>query len=149
MGEHSGAYHSCDPNKSVDEVEDEALRAWTLLKRGWSYDEIAAELGVSRRTVANRLRPRTPRRANPGRPWRSDVGYIRAHQRVRRAKGRAHEHLCRECGGPATEWAYTNDDPAELVDDQGRRYSLDPDRYVPMCYPCHRRLDAARRRGAS
>lgn len=46
---------SADPNKDTDEVEDEALRAWALLKRGWSYDEIAVELKVSRRTVGYRL----------------------------------------------------------------------------------------------
>lgn len=54
-GPYSGPYESQDPNKSLDEVEDEALQAWSLLKRGWSYDEIGVKLGVSRRTVANRL----------------------------------------------------------------------------------------------
>lgn len=46
---------SQDPDKDVDTVEDECLRAWFLLKRGWSYDEIAVDIGVSRRTVARRL----------------------------------------------------------------------------------------------
>lgn len=56
------------------------------------------------------------------------------------AKGRASGHPCRECDSTAREWAYTNDDPDELTDAEGR-YSLDVDRYVPMCTPCHSRFD--------
>jgi hypothetical protein len=78
--------------------------------------------------------------SGPG-PRKEVVGYSGAHGRVRAAKGPATGHPCRECGGPAAEWAYTNDDPAELIDGKRQRYSLDVDRYVPMCNPCHDLFD--------
>ena len=70
------------------------------------------------------------------------VGYVGAHYRVRAVKGNARDYPCRECGGVAEDWAYLNNDPAEILDGDGRRYSLDPDRYVPMCERCHSRFDA-------
>lgn len=72
---------------------------------------------------------------------REVVGYFGVHSRVKRARGSASGYPCRECGEPAYGWAYTNDDPAELTDVEGRRFSLDLDRYVPMCWPCHIRFD--------
>jgi len=53
-----------------------------------------------------------------------------------------------DCGRTAAEWAYDNADPDELVaivNGAPRRYSLDNDRYQPMCKPCHRRFDHTHR----
>ncbi len=76
------------------------------------------------------------------------VGYRGAHMRVVAARGHASSYLCADCGRPAAEWAYQHGDPDELVaavNGKPRHYSLDSDRYAPMCRPCHRRLDTAQR----
>ena len=75
--------------------------------------------------------------------WRGEeVGYVGVHRRLVVGRGPASEHLCR-CGAPASEWAYDHGDPDERVDPRiGRPYSTDPDRYEPLCLPCHRTLDA-------
>lgn len=73
------------------------------------------------------------------------VGYRAAHARVQAARGPATCYPCAgDCGRPAGEWAYDNADPDELVatvNGAVRRYSLDSDRYQPLCRPCHRRFD--------
>lgn len=77
--------------------------------------------------------------------------YSAVHERLRKSRGRAAEHVC-ECGQPARQWAYDGSDPNELSDtDHGRpvTYSADLSRYVPMCVSCHRRLDSRRRRSDS
>ena len=51
---------------------------------------------------------------------KATVGYGSAHDRVRKAKGSASDYPCHECGGPATDWCYTNDDPNELTDQPKR-----------------------------
>lgn len=77
------------------------------------------------------------------------VGYRAAHMRVLAARGRASDHLCvGDCGRPAADWAYDNADPDELVttvNGAPRRYSLNPDRYQPMCRRCHKRFDHTHR----
>lgn len=76
--------------------------------------------------------------------WRGDaVSYRAAHARTRRARGSASAQSCRGCAAPAEDWAYDHADPNQLTDERGRPYSADPARYVPMCRPCHRKLDAA------
>jgi hypothetical protein len=148
---------SQDPNKTDEEIDFECALAFSkMCRRERTAAQLAEEMGISRATFFRRIDkyrlPRTlrpPRKSRPGRqPPRSDVGYVRAHQRVRDIKGQACEHLCCKCSEGATNWAYTNDDPNELVDGQGLRYSLDPDRYVPMCRSCHLRFDAAHRRAS-
>lgn len=81
--------------------------------------------------------------------WRGDeVGYPAAHFRVVRRDGSASLHLCVNCGGRAMDWAYDHRDPNELQCSETRRkYSADPDHYVPLCRPCHKRIDNAARRG--
>lgn len=77
------------------------------------------------------------------------VGYRAAHMRVQAARGHATSYPCvGECGSPAADWAYDNSDPDEVVttvNGKPRRYSLDSDRYAPMCRPCHRRFDRTQR----
>jgi hypothetical protein len=77
------------------------------------------------------------------------VGYRAAHMRVVAARGHASSYPCvTDCGRPAAGWAYVHDDPDELVttfNGAPRHYSLDSDRYAPMCRPCHKRFDRAQR----
>jgi len=81
--------------------------------------------------------------------WRGDeVTYKPAHFRVIRLRGSASLHLCANCGGSAQDWAYDHRDPNELTcSATGRKYSADPDRYMPLCRSCHKRIDNAARRG--
>lgn len=73
--------------------------------------------------------------------WRRPmVGYVSAHQRVARLRGPAAEHRC-PCGAGARHWSYDHADPDEVLDPRGRRYSLDPMRYLALCIRCHRKLD--------
>lgn len=71
---------------------------------------------------------------------RSGLGYIGAHRRVYRAKGKASEHACVRCAGCAQQWAYDHLDTDELSDTNGT-YSAKPEHYVPMCRSCHKRFD--------
>ena len=80
----------------------------------------------------------------------SVIGYSPAHKRVQKIKGRAAEHRCAHCGDPAHDWAYDFRDPDELIEVQAfrdtlvpMRYSLNPDRYMPLCRSCHRHYDRA------
>lgn len=64
------------------------------------------------------------------------MSYVSTHNRLRRVRGNASEHIC-VCGKPAREWAYSNESPEEEVDSKGRRYSRNLDDYTPMCRACH------------
>jgi hypothetical protein len=79
------------------------------------------------------------------------LAYRSAHNTIVRARGKAREHQCGRCAWPAVHWAYDHTDPAPVVDDRGRIYSLDPNRYVALCVACHGRFDAeaAQRFGGS
>lgn len=73
-----------------------------------------------------------------------DSGYEAAHKRVRRARGRARENICSQCGErQAKDWAYIHGSPGEKpagIAPNGRPhgpYSLNPEHYTPMCNPCH------------
>lgn len=71
------------------------------------------------------------------------ITYATAHSRVRALRGRASLHACSSCGMTAREWAYLHigEDPDLIVDERGRTYSLNIERYTPMCAPCHRSYD--------
>jgi hypothetical protein len=71
--------------------------------------------------------------------------YTSLHFQLREARGRAANLDCVECGEAAHEWSYDHSDPNELTEARrGRqvRYSLDHDRYRPMCRSCHTAFDA-------
>lgn len=81
--------------------------------------------------------------------------YTEHHTMLRALRGKASEHPCHDCGGPARDWSYDRRDPAEVIEWQAgevawRVWSRDVDRYVPRCRPCHWRHDnptgAVRRR---
>lgn len=69
------------------------------------------------------------------------IGYSGIHMRVRSLRGPATRHSCRHCGGGAEQWAYDHGDPRAHRDGEGRLYSTDAIHYIPLCVPCHRRLD--------
>jgi len=82
--------------------------------------------------------------------WKGDeAGYAAIHLRLTAQRGKVSDYLCDQCGVPARDWAYTNDDPDGKLDPRsGCYYSTDPERYVPMCVPCHKRFDLAHAREA-
>jgi len=91
--------------------------------------------------------PRGP--VGPNRPRSEATGYKNAHRRVREARGRAADHLCR-CGQPAIDWAYLHGATSEAIgrvrtggQDYALAYSNDPAHYAPMCRSCHRAFDGA------
>lgn len=80
-------------------------------------------------------------------PGSRGIAYGTAHSRVKALRGRASLHACSSCGATAREWAYLHlgQDPDLVVDERGRTYSLNIQRYTPMCAPCHRNYDVLRR----
>lgn len=58
------------------------------------------------------------------------VSYITKHERVYKAKGKAKEHKCIECGRSAQEWAQIHGTTGDHIDD-----------YQPMCCSCHQKYD--------
>jgi hypothetical protein len=74
------------------------------------------------------------------------TSYRAALARLRASRGAPQVHRCAECAAQGAVWAYDGADPAERTEPgRGRRYSLDPGRYRPLCRFCHRRavLDRA------
>lgn len=74
------------------------------------------------------------------------AGYVAAHERVHSDRGRADTYPCAaiSCGNQAAQWAYDHRDPNELSDPTHGPYSLDSDRYRPLCHSCHVQTDRAR-----
>lgn len=89
-----------------------------------------------------------PERLKAGDPtgWRNEtVGYMGAHNRVRRLRGNAKSHTCQHCGGTAHDWAYDHRDPNqahEAVNGYDMPYSSDPAHYMPLCKSCHVKFDS-------
>lgn len=77
------------------------------------------------------------------------VTYSQAHLRLKKDKGRPAHYACVTCGETAHEWAYMGGCPNEIDDGVHGKYSVDQDRYQPMCRPCHRRHDRASADGRS
>lgn len=70
------------------------------------------------------------------------VDYPAAHRRLQRDLGKATEHRCADCGGPAAEWSYIGGAPDEARGGpQNCPYSHDSAYYQPRCHSCHRRRD--------
>ncbi len=91
--------------------------------------------------------PLTLAAKGPKGPRAADVGYVAAHDRVRSARGLASDFGCSGagCDRQSRDWAYVSgsesDDQAR-TDELGRKFSLDVSRYVPLCRPCHKGMDA-------
>lgn len=56
--------------------------------------------------------------------------YLRQHEAVRKARGKATEHGCATCDRQAREWAYIHGEDRDNIQS-----------YQPMCIPCHRAYD--------
>ncbi|WP_136057286.1 hypothetical protein [Microbacterium sp. K24] len=69
-----------------------------------------------------------------------DIGYSGMHSRVRRQRGRARDHACIDCGGPASQWSYDRRDENARASAFGP-YSLDVAHYEPRCVRCHKEFD--------
>lgn len=67
--------------------------------------------------------------------------YRVAHTWVSQDRGKASGYECVHCDGQAKQWAYDHEDHAELVSPDGYRYSLDVNRYIPLCVSCHLAFD--------
>lgn len=79
------------------------------------------------------------------------ISYETAHAQVRYCRGRAKEHTC-ECGRQAQEWAFIGGSGHErqvMYRNRPTWISAAAQDYSPLCWSCHRRLDAARRRLAA
>ena len=90
--------------------------------------------------------PSTRRRGSDSPRWNPNPGYDAVHQRVRSSRGPASRQQCVNCGHQAAHWAYDHGDGKELyerVNGSVTPYSLDIERYQPMCSPCHKRFDLA------
>lgn len=70
-------------------------------------------------------------------------GYELIHKKVKLAFGPAGNYCCVDCGKPAKQWSYTNNDEYEAVNDKGRKYGSTIYHYVPRCFPCHVDFDRA------
>lgn len=82
-----------------------------------------------------------------------DVGYMAAHARMYKARGKASEHLCSDCGKQARDWGLrdianpkvdTTDNPVF----RGKRFSLRADDYLPLCRSCNLRGDRSYDKGS-
>lgn len=72
-----------------------------------------------------------------------DATYDAVHFRVKTRRGPARQYPCvgPDCHRQAAQWAYTHGDPDEKSSPEGWLYSLDINRYAPMCRFCHKALD--------
>lgn len=81
------------------------------------------------------------RRGAESHHWTGDgATYTAMHLRVRKARGRAAEHLCIDCRRPAAQWSYDRADPDQRQSAEGP-YSVRIEHYEPRCVPCHKRFD--------
>jgi hypothetical protein len=110
-----------------------------------SQEEVALELGVSRRVIFKvmrnhglQARPPAPRDQSgaKGNGWVGDnVTYTGCHNRVQAARGRP--NMCSRCNTTDPSLRY------EWANLTGHYSNVDD--YARMCVSCHRRFDAERR----
>lgn len=87
---------------------------------------------------------RSRRREETGN-WRGDqIGNSGVHERLRRYRGRPHQHRCVECGAEAQDWAFRWDRAESFIESDHGPYSTNLADYDPMCRRCHIRFDSAR-----
>lgn len=81
------------------------------------------------------------RRADEHHRWcAAGASYGTVHTRLMTFRGPASAHACSHCSKSAAEWAYDHSDPREQRGGRGA-YSLDLERYFPLCKSCHKRYD--------
>ncbi len=83
------------------------------------------------------------------REQRTNLTYFGAHGRVKNTFGSATQYKCVQCSRPAAEWAYDGTDESEITGLVSGKwpvtYSVWPEFYMPLCFPCHRAKDAGAR----
>ena len=67
--------------------------------------------------------------------------YLKAHELLFKARGKASGYKCVSCPKTAKFWAYQHTDPNESIDPEGRPFSYNLEFYEPMCGSCHRQFD--------
>ena len=71
----------------------------------------------------------------------TEPNYGQVHGILRDVYGKAREHPCEDCGGPAHHWSYDGTGPTVSPDDG----PYDPETYLltyqPRCAKCHYKLD--------
>lgn len=77
--------------------------------------------------------------------YHSYPSYSKAHSAVVKARGKASEHLCVNCRGPAKDWALmslVNAEQDTWTVHKGKWFSQSIWEYSPMCHQDHITLDA-------
>lgn len=137
-----GVLQRANPKVSDPEVSEMYLSGMAQL-------EIAASIGVSLKSVQKSLRrsnvkmrkaAKRDQRGPKNDSWVGDsISYKGAHDRVRLYRGDPDK--CSQCGigskEAKLEWANMN-----------KKYH-DPDDYTALCVPCHRKMDAERRKATN
>lgn len=72
--------------------------------------------------------------------WSESPSYNAIHLRTRKARGKASDHSCVDCGDKARHWSYSGPEYTTLMP-----YSDNPDHYQPRCVPCHSTHDREHR----
>ena len=79
--------------------------------------------------------------------WSQTPSYMALHRRLRSTRENPTE--CVQCGaGGRIEWALNHAANPTTIPSEFGPYSTSADDYLPMCVPCHRRMDARWRREA-
>lgn len=121
-------------------------------------DVIKERVRQYRTNNAAAVKERTARKYREGgrpvdKPWsEGPISYEAAHRRVKAIYGAASNYPCSACGQQAHAWSYDHSDPNPLMhqgvglwaDKPSVPYSLDPERYDPMCRSCHGKRDRNR-----
>lgn len=130
------------PREYPPEVVELACR---LYESGLSVKQVQRHIpGFRAQTILTRYLPNL---RPSGLQAKGAPSYKTLHSRLSRTRGRAAEHTCVDCGGPAAAWSYNNNDPDELTETQVGgslvAYSINLANYDPRCTPCHSRFDGA------
>lgn len=73
--------------------------------------------------------------------WTKEPSYRTVHSRLTAQRGHARDFPCTDCGAEAKDWAYDYTDSDALTSSKGQVYSIDLDRYRPLCKRCHAQAD--------
>lgn len=80
-----------------------------------------------------------------------DIGYVAAHDRIRKEHGLAAERQCVSCPDQAADWALKREAREKGMESSGLHaglpFSPDPADYQPMCRSCHSSYDKSHKAG--
>lgn len=124
-----------DRDALIAEMKRLYLGGMSTTEVGAALKRDASHVSRTLRESGVQMRPRKRVRTN-------EITYGAAHMRVRSDRGSARRYIC-TCGAPAAQWSYTHSDPNEMRSREGA-YSPDPQYYIALCVPCHKRADLDR-----